>query len=133
MAAAARGNEVYWLFRGQAGTVRSLKAEVREPRDPQEEKLVNLRMQLPARKRVVIDVALALAGMVLEKPTASNAERVEAWCQEYMSSREAPKESGEIDPSRLDRELKALMEKRKRWDDAFGQLAMLFQQCRGWE
>src|SRR3954462_1188555 len=90
MAAAARGNEVYWLFRGQAGTVRSLKAEVREPRDPQEEKLVNLRMQLPARKRVVIDVALALAGMVLEKPTASNAERVEAWCQEYMSSREAP-------------------------------------------
>src|SRR5690349_15817862 len=171
----AKGNEAYWLVQAQTGTVRALKAQVRGPRDPEEEKWVNLRMHLPGRKRVVVDVALALAGMVLEKPTASNAERIEAWCQEHMGSREAPpdekvddlfftpedegeelkahlerlhrqwvdvpkgtpvkapEESGEIDPSRIDQELKALIQKRKHWDQRFGQLAMLFKQYRGWE
>jgi len=174
IAPVARGNEAFWLFRAKAGTVRSLKAEVKGPRDPDEEEWLNLRTQMPPEKRPAIDLGLALAGMVLEKPTASNCERVAAWCQEYMGSHEvpadehvddlmftaeneleslkahlekehrqwadlakatpvqAPAESGEIDPWRLDRELKQLLEKRRRWDQAFGQLVMLFQSIKGW-
>src|SRR5207248_2505945 len=41
--------------------------------------------------------------------------------------------SGEIDPWRIDAELKRLMEMRNRWDEVFGHIAMLFKQCRGWE
>jgi len=175
IAPVARGNEAYWLFRGQAGTVRDLKAEVKGPRDPDEEQWVKLCTQMPPAKRKVIDLALGLAGMVLERPTASNSERVEAWCQEYLGSRQvpeddhvddllftpedeldatkehlerlhgewadlaraapknAPEESGEIDPFRLDRELKGHLEKRRRWDELFGQLVMLFQSVRGWD
>ncbi|HYS11054.1 MAG TPA: hypothetical protein VEP66_20110, partial [Myxococcales bacterium] len=73
IAPVARGNEAYWLFRGQAGTVRDLKAEVKGPRDPDEEQWVKLCTQMPPAKRKVIDLALGLAGMVLERPTASNA------------------------------------------------------------
>jgi len=171
----AKDNEAYWLIQAQAGTVRSLKAEVRAERDPEEERWVNLCTQVPPEKRPVLDLGLALAGMVLEKPTASNSERVEAWCQEYMSTRRAPEdehvddlmftpeddleslkehleklhrqwgdlakpapmkapaESGEIDPWRLDRELKGHVEARRRWDEVFGQLVMLFQSIRGWD
>ena len=70
----AKGNEAYWLIQAQAGTVRSLKAEVRAPRDPEEERWVNLCTQMPPEKRPVLDLGLALAGMVLEKPTASNSD-----------------------------------------------------------
>ena len=45
---------------------------------------------------------------------------------------QAPAESGEIDPWRLDRELKGHLEARRRWDEPFGQLLVLFQQIRGW-
>ena len=41
--------------------------------------------------------------------------------------------SGEIDPWRIDAELKRLMEMRNRWDEVFGHIAMLFKQCGGWE
>ena len=171
----AKGNEAYWLIQAQAGTVRSLKAEVRAPRDPEEERWVSLCTQMPPEKRPVLDLGLARAGMVLEKPTASNSERVQTWCQERMSTRlapqdeqvddlmfrpeddfeslmehlegvhgqwadlakaapvEAPAESGEIDPWRLDRELKGHVEARRRWDEVFGQLVMLFQSIRGWD
>ena len=46
---------------------------------------------------------------------------------------QAPAESDEIDPWRLDRELKGHLAKRRRWDEAFGQLVMLFQSARGWD
>jgi len=88
----AKGNELYWLFQAQGGTVRSLKAEVRAPRDPDEERWVNLRTQLAPKQREMLDLGLAMAGMVLEKPTASNCERVTAWSQEYMSARQAPQD-----------------------------------------
>jgi len=41
--------------------------------------------------------------------------------------------SGEIDPWRIDAELKRLMELRSRWDEVFGQIAMLVKQCGAWE
>ena len=41
--------------------------------------------------------------------------------------------SGEIDPWRIDAELKRLMEMRDRWDEVFAHIAMLFKQCGGWE
>jgi hypothetical protein len=170
----AKGNEPYWLHQALGGTVRSLKAEVQAPRDPDEETWVNLRVQLAPEQRKVVDLGLAMAGMVLEKPTASNCERMTAWCQEYMSVRqapeddhvddllftpeddlealkehlekvnakwaglakappvEAPAECGEIDPWRLDRELKGHLEERRRWDVLFGQLIALFQSICGW-
>ncbi len=45
----------------------------------------------------------------------------------------APQSSGEIDPWRIDAELKGLLEKRTRWDEVFGHVAMLFKQSRAWE
>ena len=41
--------------------------------------------------------------------------------------------SGEIDPWRIDAELKGLVEKRTRWDEVFGHVAMLFKTSRAWE
>jgi hypothetical protein len=46
---------------------------------------------------------------------------------------ETPEFSGEIDPWRIDAELKGLMEMRNRWDDAFGHVALLLKRCRAWE
>src|SRR6266404_7534585 len=45
----------------------------------------------------------------------------------------APQSSGEIDPWRIDAELKHLVEKRARWDEVFGHVAMLFKRSRAWE
>ena len=93
----AKGNEPYWLFQAQGRTVRSLTAEVQAPRDPDEERWVNLRVQLSPEQRKMLDLGLAMAGMVLEKPTASNCERVAAWCQEHMSVQQAPQEDDHVD------------------------------------
>jgi hypothetical protein len=41
--------------------------------------------------------------------------------------------SGEIDPWRIDAELKRLMDMRNRWDEVFGHIAMLFKRCGAWE
>src|SRR5207248_3027074 len=41
--------------------------------------------------------------------------------------------SGEIDPWRIDAELKRLMEMRNRWDEVFGHIATLFKRCGAWE
>ena len=41
--------------------------------------------------------------------------------------------SGEIDPWRIDAELKGLVEKRTRWDEVFGHVAMVFKSSRAWE
>jgi hypothetical protein len=41
--------------------------------------------------------------------------------------------SGEIDPWRIHEELKGLAEKRTRWDEVFGHVAMLFKRSRAWE
>jgi hypothetical protein len=45
----------------------------------------------------------------------------------------APQASGEIDPWRIDAELKRHLEKRARWDEVFGHVATLFKQSRAWE
>ncbi len=45
----------------------------------------------------------------------------------------APEFSGEIDPWRIDGELKAFMEMRSRWDEVFGRVALPFKQCRAWD
>ena len=39
----------------------------------------------------------------------------------------------EIDPWRIDAELKGLMAMRNRWDDDFGPVALLLKHCRAWE
>jgi len=46
---------------------------------------------------------------------------------------QAPQSSEEIDPWRIAAELKEHVEKRDRWDEVFGHLAMLFKQSRAWE
>ena len=45
----------------------------------------------------------------------------------------APRFSGEVDPWRIDAELKRLMEMRNRWDEVLGHVAMLFRQSHAWE
>src|SRR5262249_5166882 len=88
----AKGNEPYWLHQALRRTVRSQKAKARARRDPDAEQGVNRGVQLPPKHRKVLALGLAMAGMVLEKPTASNCERVTAWCQEYMTERQAPED-----------------------------------------
>jgi hypothetical protein len=44
-----------------------------------------------------------------------------------------PQFSGEIDPWRIDAELKGLVEKRSRWDELFGHVAMVFKNSRAWD
>jgi hypothetical protein len=46
---------------------------------------------------------------------------------------EAVEFSGEIDPWRIDAELKRFVEMRNRWDEVFGFVAALFNRCRAWE
>jgi len=46
---------------------------------------------------------------------------------------EAQQFSGEIDPWRIDAELKGLVAKRARWDEVFGHVAMVFKSSRAWE
>jgi hypothetical protein len=41
--------------------------------------------------------------------------------------------SGEIDPWRVDAEVKRLVEMRNRWDDVFGHVALLFKRSGAWE
>src|SRR5438128_8951628 len=41
--------------------------------------------------------------------------------------------SGEIDPWRIDAELKGLVERRAHWDEVFAHVAMLFKSSRAWE
>jgi hypothetical protein len=41
--------------------------------------------------------------------------------------------SGEVDPWRIDAELKKLMKVRRRWDEVFGHVALLFKRCGAWE
>ena len=46
---------------------------------------------------------------------------------------EAEQFSGEIDPWRIDAELKGFVEKRARWDEVFGPVALLFNKTRAWD
>ena len=44
-----------------------------------------------------------------------------------------PEFSGETNPWHLDAELKGLVEKRRRWDEVFGRVAMVFRRNRAWD
>src|SRR5205085_10136616 len=46
---------------------------------------------------------------------------------------DAPQSEDEIDPWRIDAELKCLLEKRTRWDEVFGHVAMVFKKSRARE
>jgi hypothetical protein len=46
---------------------------------------------------------------------------------------EAEQFSGEIDPWLIDAELKGFVEKRARWDETFGPVALLFQTTGAWD
>jgi len=89
----AKHNEAYWLIRAQAGTVRSLKAEARAERDPEGRAMGQPLHPGASREAAGARPGLALAEWCSKKPTASNSERVEAWCQEHMSTRQAPETS----------------------------------------
>ncbi len=45
---------------------------------------------------------------------------------------QAPHSDDEIDPWRIDAELKGHLEKRNRWDEVFGKVATVFKQSRAW-
>ena len=167
-------DEARWILRAKAETVRSLKAAVKAPPEPDEEEWVNLCAEVLPEKRAVIDEGLRLAGVIIGA-TATKMQRVNAWAEERLSTHTAPADehaddvlfasedefeslkerleqenrqwaglaavepveasqfSGETDPWRIDAELKRLVEKRTRWDEVFGHVAMLFKTSRAWE
>src|SRR5262249_7541940 len=90
VAPVARGeNELRWVLTAVAETVRSLKAAVKAPPDPDDEKWLKLSSELSPEKRPMLDEGLRMAGIVLGA-TATKMQRVNAWGQEYLSSHEAP-------------------------------------------
>jgi hypothetical protein len=167
-------DEVPWILRSKAETVRSLKVTVKAPPEPDEEEWVNLRAEVSPEKWPTLDEGLRASGVVIGA-TATKMQRVNVWGQEYLSTHPAAADehaddvlfapedelaslkelleqenrqwaglapveslkaeqfSGEIDPWRIDAELKRLVEKRTRWDEEFGHVAMLFKSSRGWE
>jgi len=86
-------NELPWVLRGIAKTVRSLKAEVKAagkaPPEPDDEKWVNFSSEVSPEKRAMLEEGLRLAGIVIGA-TATKMQRVNAWGQEYLSSHSAP-------------------------------------------
>ncbi len=172
---ATRENEAMWLFRIKAQTVRSLRADVKALREPDEEEMVHFCAEVPKESQPLFDTALDLAGTVLGNPAATKMARVRAWCEEYQSghpappddradvvlftaedARErieedlekqhaqwpelevelcvpAPQETAEIDPVRIDAELRGHLKKRERWDEVLGQIALIFQSARAWD
>jgi len=168
-------DQARWILVAKGETVRSLKAKVKAPPEPdEEEEWVNLCAEILPEKRPVIDEGLRLAGVAIGA-TATKMQRVNAWAQERLSTHAAPADehaddllfsseddfeslkerleqenrqwaglaavdplkavqfSGEIDPWRIDAELKGLVEKRRCWDEVFGHVAMLFKTSRAWE
>src|SRR5438270_8706559 len=171
---AAGDDQARWILVTKAETVRSLKARVKAPPDPDDEEWVNLCAEILPEKRSVIDEGLRLAGVAIGV-TATKMQRVNAWAEELLSTHAAPSDdhaddvlfaseddfealkerleqenrrwaglvavdpvkaeqfSGEIDPWRIDAELKGLVERRAHWDEVFGHVAMLFKRSRAWE
>ena len=167
-------DQARWILVAKGETVRSLKAKVKAPPDPDEEEWVNLCADVSPEKRPVIDEGLRLAGVAIGA-TATKMQRVNAWAEEQLSTHAAPADehaddvlfsseddfealkerleqenrqwadlaavdplkaeqfSGEIDPWRIDAELKGLVERRAHWDEVFGHVAMLFKTSRAWE
>src|SRR2546421_90488 len=86
-------NELPWVLRGIAKTVRSLKVEVKAagkaPPEPDDEKWVNFSSEVSPEKRAMLEEGLRLAGIVIGA-TARKMQRVNAWGQEYLSSHSAP-------------------------------------------
>src|SRR2546427_11575081 len=86
-------NELPWVLRGIAKTVRSLKAEVqaagKAPPEPDDEKWVNFSSEVSPEKRAMLEEGLRVAGIVIGA-TATKMQRVNAWGQEYLSSHSAP-------------------------------------------
>jgi len=167
-------DQVRWILRTKAETVRSLKVAVKAPPDSDEEEWVNLRAEVSPERWPKLDEGLRVAGVIIGA-AATKKQRVNVWGQEYLGSHPAPADehaddvmfasggdleslkerleqenrqwaglaavepvnaeefSGEIDPWRIDAELKRLTEKRTRWDEVFGHVAMLFKTSRAWE
>ena len=168
-------NQMLWILRAKAETVRALRRAVRAKPDPDDEEWRRLTAAVAPEQRPLLDEGLRWGGIVLGE-RSKKVERVEAWGQEYLSAQEAPEGrdvadevffssdadadalaeqleresqqwvnlaaavplkalefSGEIDPWRIDAELKGVMAMRNRWDDAFGQVALLLKHCSAWE
>src|SRR5207237_4546421 len=82
-------DEARWILRAKAETVRSLKAAVKAPPEPDEEEWVNLCAEVLPEKRAVIDEGLRLAGVIIGA-TATKMQRVNAWAEERLSTHTAP-------------------------------------------
>src|SRR6185295_12068222 len=90
---------------------------------------------VPAEEEGCDDLALEQR---FESETDSLKERLEResrlWAHLVeVDPLEAIEFSGEIDPWRIDAELKRFIEMRNRWDEVFGFVASLFNRCHAWE
>ncbi len=77
--------EAYWVARAKVDTVRRLEDAVRGGPEHAEEDWHRLRIGLPPRSAEAIEVALEVAGILLE-PTAPLWKRVAAIAMEFLSS-----------------------------------------------
>ncbi len=78
-----------WILIAKAETVRSLKARVKAPPDPDDEEWVNLYANVSPEKLPMLDEGLRLAGVIIGA-TATKMQRVNAWAEEHLSTHPAP-------------------------------------------
>ena len=137
-------NELPWVLRGIAKTVRSLKAEVKAvgkaPPEPDDEKMQRVNAwgqeylsshSAPADDHA--DSVLFTAADELEAVKERLEQENDQWAGlAKVGPVKAEEFSGETDPWRIDAELKHFVEKRSRWDQVFGRAAMLFKRSRAW-
>ena len=85
--------QTFWILRAKEDTVRSLKKEVKAPRDPDDEELMTASFVVAAEDRPVIAEGLRWGGIVLGH-RSTKPQRVEAWGQEYFGAHPAPPDDG---------------------------------------
>src|SRR2546423_526259 len=82
-------DQARWILVTKAETVRSLKAKVKAPPDPDDEEWVNLCADVLPEKLPTLDEGLRLAGVIIGS-TATKMQRVNAWAEEQLSTHAAP-------------------------------------------
>ena len=117
-------DQARWILIAKAETVRSLKARVKAPPDPDDEEWVNLCAEVSPEKLPTLDEGLRLAGVIIGA-TATKMQRVNAWAEEHLSTHPAPADERADDvlftpEDDLEPFKKLLEEENRQWADLAG-------------
>ena len=86
---AAGDQQMIWILRARAMTVRALRKAVNASPDPDDEEWHRLAAAVGSEQQPILDEGLRWGGIV-RGARSTKMERVEAWGQEYLSAHEVP-------------------------------------------